>query len=462
MKFDFLVIGSGPAGSVISDVLSKKGYSIAIIDRASNDKPNKANHYFCPYIEKSPKSYTPVFSNEIGGNGILWHSKIYLLSKEELENHNWHIKYNELKLYSDLLSKKLKTSNSLITKFIKKSTDIYRYSYRASFRNIFEYLKIKKNKKIKVFKEFSPVKLNLKNNKVKSVIIRNIKKIEKKIYINHDLIFCCGGLGNPHILLNLLNKKNNNLGKFLSDHPHVNLGKIRSSEIQFFKKILKPNIKLNLKIKTHEAALILKNKKYFCGVQVDYKLDPTRQLIRFFIKIKNLKLRLILNFFSFFVKKINGLVHMFGFFFNRYYKYSFEFFFSQNPNYVNKLYLTDKFDKFGLRKANIKWDLQKDDLKNYTKLLKKSSFDKGFFIKTENFQKIFNKHGLVGLHPSCTTKIGINKKNGVVDKNLKVFGYENIYVVGSSVFPNNGYTNPTWTIMTLALRLAERLKKISN
>ena len=327
MKFDFAIIGSGPAGSVISDVLSKKGFKVALIDRASNDKRQQANHFFCPYIEKSPDYYTPVFSNEMGGNGVLWHSKVYLLSKDEVENYNWFIGYDELKKYSDLLSRRFKISNSLITKINKKSKAIYRYSLRANFRSIYEYLKIKENKKIKVFKGYSPIRLNLKNDIAKSIIIKNINNKEEKIDINYDLIFCCGGLGNPHLLLNLLKKKNKNLGKFLSDHPHVNLGKIKISEIHNFKKILKPNIKLNLKIKTDEAALIIKNKNYFCGIQVDYKTDPTRKLTRIFIRIKNLKLRIFLNFFSFFVKKINGLFYMLGFFFNRYYKYSFEFFF---------------------------------------------------------------------------------------------------------------------------------------
>ena len=66
---------------------------------------------------------------------------------------------------------------------------------------------------------------------------------------------------------------------------------------------------------------------------------------------------------------------------------------------------------------------------------------------------------MAGLHPSCTTKIGININEGVVDKNLKIFEYENIFVCGSSVFPFNGFTNPTWTIMCLALRLSEYLKE---
>ncbi len=65
----------------------------------------------------------------------------------------------------------------------------------------------------------------------------------------------------------------------------------------------------------------------------------------------------------------------------------------------------------------------------------------------------------VGLHPSCTTEISNNKLNGCVDKNLKIFDYKNIYICGSSVFKLNGFTNPTWTIMSLANRLSIYLSK---
>lgn len=460
MKFDFVVVGSGPAGSVLADELSKKGFSIALVDRASNDKLHTVNHFFCPYVNNSPNYYTPVFSNELGGNSLLWHSKIYLLSKQELLSYKWPLKYKELKNYSNILSKKFGINKFLMTKSKSHKGLFYRYSHRASFRNIYEHLKIRQNNKITVFKEFSPVKLKILNSTVKNVIIRNTKNLEENIEVNYDLIFCCGGLGNPHILLNLLKRKNQNLGKFLSDHPHVNLGKIKMSELFKFKKILKPNIKLNLNLEKSEAALVVDNRKYFCGVQVDYKIDPTRKLLRFFIRIKNLKLRMFLRLFSFFVRKINGLFHMIGVLWKKYYKYSFEYFFSQNPHLKNKIYLTNQLDKFGLKKINIEWDLQKDDLNNYIELINKSSKNKEILTNKKEFQNNFYKNGLSGQHPSCTTKIGKSYKDGVVNENLKLFGYNNMYVVGSSVFPSNGYTNPTWTIMTLALRLARRLIKI--
>ena len=56
------------------------------------------------------------------------------------------------------------------------------------------------------------------------------------------------------------------------------------------------------------------------------------------------------------------------------------------------------------------------------------------------------------------TKMSESADNGIVDVNLKVFGMDNLYVVGSSIFPTNGWVNPTFTIVALSCRLAKHLK----
>ncbi len=62
-------------------------------------------------------------------------------------------------------------------------------------------------------------------------------------------------------------------------------------------------------------------------------------------------------------------------------------------------------------------------------------------------------------HPLGTTRMAACSCHGVVDRDLKVFGIDNLYIAGSSVFPTGGHANPTLTIVALALRLAETLKR---
>ncbi|MFB3906471.1 MAG: FAD-dependent oxidoreductase [Acidobacteriota bacterium] len=61
-------------------------------------------------------------------------------------------------------------------------------------------------------------------------------------------------------------------------------------------------------------------------------------------------------------------------------------------------------------------------------------------------------------HHMGSTRMGSDPRTSVVDSNCLVHGVRNLYVAGSSVFPTSGYANPTYTIVALAIRLAEHLR----
>ncbi len=58
-------------------------------------------------------------------------------------------------------------------------------------------------------------------------------------------------------------------------------------------------------------------------------------------------------------------------------------------------------------------------------------------------------------HYMGTTRMADGPADGVVDRNCAVYGMDNLYVAGSSVFPTVGQANPTFTLVALALRLAD-------
>ena len=77
---------------------------------------------------------------------------------------------------------------------------------------------------------------------------------------------------------------------------------------------------------------------------------------------------------------------------------------------------------------------------------------------------VFNKNDYeihaVGGHHIGTTRIGESVKDSVVDKNLKVHGFKNLFIGGSSIFRTGGHCHPTHTIVQFALRLSDHLSKL--
>jgi choline dehydrogenase-like flavoprotein len=65
-----------------------------------------------------------------------------------------------------------------------------------------------------------------------------------------------------------------------------------------------------------------------------------------------------------------------------------------------------------------------------------------------------------GGHHMGTTRIGESIKDSVVDKNLKVHGFKNLFISGSSIFRTGGHCHPTHTIVQFALRLSDHLSKL--
>ncbi len=62
-------------------------------------------------------------------------------------------------------------------------------------------------------------------------------------------------------------------------------------------------------------------------------------------------------------------------------------------------------------------------------------------------------------HHLGTTRMGAEPATSVVTTDCRLHSVENVYMAGSSVFPTSGCANPTFTIVALAIRLAEHLRE---
>jgi choline dehydrogenase-like flavoprotein len=58
-----------------------------------------------------------------------------------------------------------------------------------------------------------------------------------------------------------------------------------------------------------------------------------------------------------------------------------------------------------------------------------------------------------------TTRMAASPRDGVVDPDCKLHGTTNLYLAGGSVMATGSRANPTLTIVALAIRLADHLKR---
>jgi choline dehydrogenase-like flavoprotein len=136
------------------------------------------------------------------------------------------------------------------------------------------------------------------------------------------------------------------------------------------------------------------------------------------------------------------------------------------PNPDSRVTLKDQADALGLRRIALDWrlsPLDKATVATAARLLAENlgRLGLGRLRMPEWLERNDDHWGATlegGCHHMGTTRMADDPKQGVVDRDCKVHDIGNLYVAGSSVFPTSGSANPTFTIVQLALRLADHLK----
>lgn len=132
--------------------------------------------------------------------------------------------------------------------------------------------------------------------------------------------------------------------------------------------------------------------------------------------------------------------------------------------------LSDAVDAFGLNRARLNWALQDIDYRTLqlsALALARDLAEAGtgrmriydwLLADPVTLPRLDQYLGPVGSwHHMCTTRMSDDPRSGVVDRDCRVHGLANLYIGGCSVFASGFYVNPTYTIVKLALRLADRL-----
>lgn len=137
----------------------------------------------------------------------------------------------------------------------------------------------------------------------------------------------------------------------------------------------------------------------------------------------------------------------------------------QAPNPLSRVTLQHERDAFGSNRVQLDWRMLPIDRRTVLRgeeiveeELKRLGIGRLAPVPArEREEWPANLEG--GWHQMGTTRMDADPRRGVVDADCRMHGMSNLFVAGSSVFPTGGAAPPTLTIVALAVRLAERLKK---
>jgi hypothetical protein len=139
----------------------------------------------------------------------------------------------------------------------------------------------------------------------------------------------------------------------------------------------------------------------------------------------------------------------------------------QSVSRDSRITLDPSTDLHGLLRPNVHWTISNTDrrttltgIKALTQWLDRTGLGSLEVSEGIGEVRIPSEYIRDSNHPLGGTRMSESSVDGVVDRNCKVFGTSNLWVLGGSTFSTGGHANPTLTMVALAQRLASHLHSL--
>ena len=451
-NFPVAIFGSGPAGITTALELEKKNIKSLIIE-AGDEKYSETSQTF--YEGKIIGDQFTDLSlsrlRQFGGTSGHWGGWSKPMEKYNLEL--WPINENNLNPYSKRTCEILNINNQFNKSSLNEFFNQIEFQYsKVRFANEFKnYIKNSKNILLVLHTQLTYFVGQNGNTEYAACISNDIvKKIRTKYFI-----LACGGIENSRLLLWTKNKNqefiDNNLpiGKYWMNHPWILSGAGVINKKKLKKKLENNFLEYNGPL--HFAArreLIIKKKILSASMYMNAEEDTKiyKEIVKDILCVApEYGKKIARMIFKKDLKCGNIFMHL-----------------EEDQTENNKIVLDVKKDKFGIplvklfyKKSNYSLKTAKLFLEEFGNLCRKD--DLGRIAIEESIYNLESFEHLGAYHHIGGTRMGLDKFDSVINKDLKVHNVNNLYINGSSNFVTTGYTNLTFTIIQFALRLADKI-----
>jgi choline dehydrogenase-like flavoprotein len=135
----------------------------------------------------------------------------------------------------------------------------------------------------------------------------------------------------------------------------------------------------------------------------------------------------------------------------------------QEPASRSSITLSGARDSLGLLRARLDWQISERELATIREFLHVAKLSLSGLANLVPDQDLLSGDPVFltrcddSNHHMGGMRMSPNPDSGVVDANLRLHGLTNTYICSSAVFPTSGFSNPTHTLLALAVRLADHL-----
>jgi choline dehydrogenase-like flavoprotein len=149
-------------------------------------------------------------------------------------------------------------------------------------------------------------------------------------------------------------------------------------------------------------------------------------------------------------------------------QFSIDFHAEQQPNPESRVQLGAQRDRLGMPRLRVDWRYTSLDIHTVTEAFRVMAEELArtgcgrLDYQPDTLEQLVIRDGAYGGHHIGTARMGASPSTSVVDSDCRVHDLHNLFIASSAVFPTSGQANPTLTIVALALRLADHLKRLAG